>query len=731
MGLKRVPTGIFGMLCAGLIWLQCANPVDEDPLKWNQKIDFPVTNEVFTVGEQLDGFFDMKDMDILRVEQTYSSDPTRLYEDTTLGDTVAFSVLRDDLNEFEMLQDTTGDELYHDVLGAIPITAAPSFSHTLTKPAGAGPFDLTFPVTMNDIYYIRFYDTTTNNLDISFTNQSDDPIEDLVFGIDGLGTENIGTIAAGETETATFSVSRGTLSHTTNITLQGTASSADAQDIQIGFCLNGLYADSLSVNDHLVSFSKQYSNRYELVDTLKVDYIDIDYGFFYYSLNNYTGIPLQVSGNHLHLWSNGNMEDSISTLEELSEVSDSSEYAGILNPGSGNIISPRTEHQFNQKNISNCRLFTQWNADEKMTYTTVIYTIETTPPTGDTLSLSARDSLTFAIHTNAFTFDELVGTVMEPYIGDGDTQKVAVELPLGEEAADSLRGRLILQNVESDLHITANMSEGAYIDTMTISFLAFPSDSAEIVESITSTFLEVENGKPYIRSLNLTDVVNCFPDTISIVSRVRIPAGTKVKIVNDLRPGDADFGNYMGRMVVSTNATYRINADLDWEIRQDIGNLDLGSSTFPVIGPLQYIRKMARRRLLFNMDITNSSNVNMNLYALIAPQHLIDSLDSLTDSQVASIIHQEGKAEELGYVNFLGTRGLHFPERNPDTTVSRTVELNDEQLGIILDSDSCSWRWQMTMLEQDRDALSDTDFIRIHSWLRVQGEGNSDSLLIW
>ncbi|MFW5775117.1 MAG: hypothetical protein ACOCW2_02410 [Chitinivibrionales bacterium] len=731
MGLKRMPMGIIGVLCAGLMWLHCANPVDEGPLKWEQKVEFPVTNEIFNVGEKLDEFLEMDSMDILRVEKTYFSDPTQLVDDTNEGDTVAFSVLKDHLGDFEMLQDTTGDELYHNVIGAIPLTAAPDFSQTFTIPAGIGAIDVSFPVTMEDIYYVHFYDTATNVLDISLTNRSTAPLEDIVLGIDGLGRQNVGTIAAGATETVSFPVATRSLSNATAVSFEGSTSTAEAQDIQVDFSLNGLLADSVSVDDHLVQFRKEYISRYELVDTVKVDYIDIDYGFFIYSLSNHTGIPFRVGGKHLHLWSNAEMKDSISTLEELAELSDSSTYAGNLVLGDGNIISPRSELEFNQKNISRTRLFTMWDADSNITYTSVIYSIQTAPPTGDTLNISARDSLTFSIRTTAFTFDEFVGTVMEPFDRDADTQKVAVDLPLGEEAADSLRGKLFLQNVDADLRLLPRMPKGAYIDTMIIHFLAFPTDSDEVVDSVVSTFVDVRDSTPYIQSLDLTNVTNCFPDTISIVSRVRVPVGTRIKVVNDLKAQDEEFGKYMGRMVVTTETSYRLNADLDWEVRGDINHLDLGSGRFNVIDPLAYIRKMENRRLMFNMDITNSSNVFMYLHALIAPQHLIDSLDSLSDSEVASIIREQGRAEELGYVNFLGTEGVYFPPRNPDTTISHSVVLNDEQLGIILNSDSCSWRWQMSMLEQDRDALNDTDYIDIRSWLRAEGVGNTDSLIIW
>jgi hypothetical protein len=158
--------------------------------------------------------------------------------------------------------------------------------------------------------------------------------------------------------------------------------------------------------------------------------------------------------------------------------------------------------------------------------------------------------------------------------------------------------------------------------------------------------------------------------------------------------------------------------------------MNLGSGRFEVPEALDYVGRLEDRLASFNMYVSNNSNLNLYIFALVAPETLIDSLDSMETSRFYSLLFDEGKAEEEGYVNMLGTKGIYIPPRNADS-VFNSITLNDKQLETILSSDSCGWRWAVRFVKQDRDAMTDTDFIKINSWLHVEGINNADSLLIW
>jgi hypothetical protein len=113
----------------------------------------------------------------------------------------------------------------------------------------------------------------------------------------------------------------------------------------------------------------------------------------------------------------------------------------------------------------------------------------------------------------------------------------------------------------------------------------------------------------------------------------------------------------------------------------------------------------------------------------MASQAHMNALDSLPLDSVWAYIGDSGKAHSAGYINLLGSKGVQIPARNG--TAVDTVVLNDWQIDSILESDSAGWRWEARFQATGPDALRDTDFVRINSWMHLVGNNNMDSLLIW
>jgi hypothetical protein len=121
----------------------------------------------------------------------------------------------------------------------------------------------------------------------------------------------------------------------------------------------------------------------------------------------------------------------------------------------------------------------------------------------------------------------------------------------------------------------------------------------------------------------------------------------------------------------------------------------------------------------------------MTLFALIAPYHLIDTLDSMSSDEAFYLVTHEGEAEKRGLVNFMGSKGVHIPAKSLDSAVINVVHWDHQQLETVLSSDTCSWRWFLQFHKNERSALRDNDYIRINSMLRIEGINNMDSLIIW
>ncbi len=721
------------VLNLSLLFLNCANPVDEEPLRWKTVTEIPITNQAFVIADEMNNLFDIDSMDILHATRKYKEDDISLLEpDSVIGDTLEFSIFKRDSSSFQIHEEKLKEQLYNANLGPVVLANAPELAETLVVSSLPGQFGITFPVIFDKIYELVFYDTALNIMQVKLTNLSPSEISNISLEIAGIGSGSVGRIAANETATVQIPVSGKALNHQVQFNISGTKNTGDDVPVSVVTGVNGLYAYSLSVDDHLVSFRKEFVNAYEMTDSVAIDYVDIRDGFFIYEVTNHTGIELRVRGIHEHLWKTSFAQrNSFTRFEELQNVSgsDSMEnYFGFITNGEV-VAPPRLEQTFSQENISQSRLFTEWDSVLQKTVTRVRYTVSTGNPSGDTITLCADDKLIFTIRSD-FKYSKLFGTVVKPIEITSDTERVAIKFPWGESAPDSLKGKLILHNVYSDIRLRTQMSDNSYIDSVFFDFEVFDPENPGIKDSLEDKFIGVNNGSQFKRKIDITDVVNLYPDTIAIITRMLVPKGTRILSENDMQVNDPDYDKYIGRMNISAIADFRLNARFDWEIKEMV-NLDLGSSNFSVFDAMRYLRKLEQRQLDFESRIFNSSNLNMYLFALVAPYHLIDTLDTMSSDEAFSLIKNEGEAERRGLVNFLGSKGVRIPAKSPDSVVVNLVHWNHQQLETVLNSDTCSWRWFLQFQKSDRDALHDTDYIRINSMLRIEGINSTDSLIIW
>ncbi len=712
--------------------LKCANPVDEEPLRWKTVMEIPVSNRSFVIADEMDNLFDIDSMDILYAASKYKDDDISLLEpDSIIGDTLEFSIFKRDSSSFEINEEKLKDQLYVATLGPLVISNAPQVAESLVISA-EGPFNIALPVVFDKVYNVVFYDTAINIMQIELTNLSSAEINNISLLIEGIGTGSVGKIAAGETATIGIAVSGKTLRNQVQFDVNGLKNTSDPVQLAMTTSVNGLYAYSLTVDDHLVYFNKQFSNACEVTDSVDIDYVDIRDGFFIYEVTNRTGVELRIRGIHEHLWKTSFAErNSYNRYEDLLNVSrsDSIEnYFGFIT--SGEVIAPpRLEQTFSQENFSQSRLFMQWDSVLQRSVTWVRYIVSIGNPSGDTITLCADDTLIFTIRSD-FKYKQLCGRVVKPIEITSDTEKVAINFPWGESAPDSLRGRLVLSNVYGDIRLRTKMSPNSLIDSVYFHFEVFDPKYPDVKDSLVDNFAGVNNGAFFRQKIDITDVINLYPDTVAIVTRLNVPKGTRIISENGLQVIDSDYDKYIGQMTIDAVTDFRLNARFDWEVKEMV-NLDLGSNDFPIYKAMRYIRKLDQRQLDFETEIFNSSNLDMTLFALIAPYHLIDTLDSMSSDEAFYLVTHEGEAEKRGLVNFMGSKGVHIPAKSLDSAVINVVHWDHQQLETVLSSDTCSWRWFLQFHKNERSALRDNDYIRINSMLRIEGINNMDSLIIW
>jgi hypothetical protein len=141
-----------------------------------------------------------------------------------------------------------------------------------------------------------------------------------------------------------------------------------------------------------------------------------------------------------------------------------------------------------------------------------------------------------------------------------------------------------------------------------------------------------------------------------------------------------------------------------------------------------------------NIKVTNSTNVYLRLFALAVADSgtKADSLrlDALVDTLNPAYINTNQFTDLInnptaGYINLLGNNGLLIPPR--DSMYENTIALKDPQLGQLLNAKTLGLRWQVRFLPQPvggkaPDAMSNTDWMKLNSWIHIDGINSIDKL---
>jgi hypothetical protein len=739
-----------------LLW-QCANPSNKPPLRWQTTYDVPLTNDSFFLAQQMTNLFSQingQKIDVLGSGR--SPKDTGIYYDTAnprvllpdtgqfralgYGDTAVFSILQDDTISYDVHQDSMKSQDFHPRIGPILLSNVPTYSATIAPAAGSFNQAVTLP--LHGITTVTF-DPTSPAMTVTVTNNSSATITGLTIGMFG-GTQQVASLAPNSSAPVTVPVAGQSIAGgMLPITVLGSASAPAS--LTISFNANGLLASYAQVMDSLVPFSTQVINDYNLTDTLNVDYIDILTGAFVYAFHNYTQIPMQINIIQLNLWQSSYcVQDSLISLATLTTANagglDSSFYFGQLTSQPQVIASGGAVADSLRSNLSGLRLFPVWNPNigtSGESVSRVVYTVTNVPPTGKTVTINAGDSMLFTIRAPHFKFQEMTGTVVLPYVRTGDTAKVAVPFPWNSASKDSLRGNLILNKVWADLFLQPNLPDStiltprrAMIDTIGIVYSIFNPLNPSVHVDSSSTLHNVVNDTVYrLKPTDIGSIINQYPDSMYITVGVTVPAGTYLRAINELtQPTQPNYNLYMGQMFLKADITARMNAVLTWQVNNST-SLDLGTGRFKVPKATRYITKMDGLQATVHMTTLNRSNVYLNLYALMAPKAHMNALDSLPLDSVWAYIGNSAMAQSAGYINLLGTSGVPIPQR--DSTVTDSVALSEWQIDSLLQGDSAGWRWEARFMPMGSDALSDTDFIKIKSYMHLVGNNNMDSLLIW
>jgi hypothetical protein len=751
----------------------CSNPADKD-LRWRTSVDLPITaSKKFFLGAMMDSLFFNKQQAI--VTKTYDTlkrvglkdsifvshidtsiteiNTYPLYDSANkrqIPDTVGFGIPTHDTASDTISEDSLEDKYFEDVFGPIPIsgTQANAVSIPLAGNYVAATPVATPPVPITVKYVYKVVLDTAQTLDLTVANNSSADFSTVQITLGTLGTKSINNLASNSTGTARFDVGGKEIDGTVNVTVSVTPTAsgtfAAGDKLDASFSMNGLKATRVDVMDSLLKdFRRTFTNEYNLTDTVNVDYIDIATGFFIYSVTNYTGLDLLLSVTHRHLWRSDFCQGTTPPLTSINDLVGLT-YQDSLSASNCDIavreqFPANQTNTYSKHNISANRLFAEWNPTKKKSITKVDYAVNV-GAYGRRVSIASNDSLQFVIRTTSFKFKEMFGHSTEQYKRVSDPSKIPVKLPWAQAVTDSLRGKFKLQKVLAVAKTRIDIPQGAFIDTMLMHYVLSNVANAAIACSSDVVLTHVMRDSIYSRRIDITNVVNDYPDSVKVNVTLKIPVNTTLKVVNDLTdPKDPSYTKFIGRMTINGLVDYNMVAPLCWTV-VDTTILDLGGAKSDLggaSGVLDPLGKMTDTHGSLNMETVNFTNVYLKLYALAATDSA--KISELVDTANPNYVKTNQFTHLLnnpsgGYINLLDN-GILIPPRDSNTKVPDTVDIADADLRQILRAKTLGLRWQVRFIPHAPsavapvpDALYNTDWIKLNSWIHIDGVNSADSL---
>jgi hypothetical protein len=760
----------------------CSSPTDKD-VKWRSSVDFPLTaNKKFFLGAMMDTlFFNHK-----KVQTTVTIDTTKHPPDTTidttmmiinaypiydtikhpgqpdsirtLPDTVQFGFPTRDTATDTITEDSLADKYYSDIFGPIPLSGAPATVMSISLPAGTYPGGAAVPVVppplkLKWIYHLELRDTA-QFVNVTLTNNSSANFSQVSLTLGTLGTATFANLNANSSATAQYSarakIVDSIITVTASFTPSGLTTIAAGNTISASLAFDSLYANKVIVLDSMLAgYQRTFTNEYNLTDTVDVNYIDISKGFFNYYVTNHTNVQMQIAVTHRNLWRTdfcqGHLPPliTVNDLVSLSLGDSDIAYGGEVTPHTARVDFPAGQvSRFSKSNISGYRMFPEWNPVTKKSVTKVNYFVFV-QVNDKPVTLSAGDSLEFVIKTTSFKFSEMYGRSKEPYHRTSDISSIPVKLPWSKAVTDSLRNNFVLTKVLAEVGTRMAIPTGAFIDTVKVVYEISSAINPAIKCTDSAVLTHVMRDSLYHRPIDITPVVNNYPDSVKVKVSLSIPVGTTIKAVNDLTDAtDPAYPKYIGRMVIHGQVDYNLVAPLCWTVAH-MTVMDLGGTKVNMkdaSSKLDFFTRMDSLNASLNIKVTNSTNVYLRLFALAVadPGTKADSLrlDALVDTLNPAYINTNQFTDLInnptaGYINLLGNNGLLIPPR--DSMYENTIALKDPQLGQLLNAKTLGLRWQVRFLPQPvggkaPDAMSNTDWMKLNSWIHIDGINSIDKL---
>jgi hypothetical protein len=234
-------------------------------------------------------------------------------------------------------------------------------------------------------------------------------------------------------------------------------------------------------------------------------------------------------------------------------------------------------------------------------------------------------------------------------------------------------------------------------------------------------FDEIVPGSLRSATIDITNLINTWPDSITFDTRLRLPSGTGVSMYNskDLN------GNYTSLLTIDLAVNWTITIPISWEITDTIRTeLEISKQSLKT-EELEWVKKLHNPRLQIALDAFNQTNLNFALHALGAAGAYEKELMSFPESCIGTDDFEDRKGNHL--FTLFDDEGLHLARRGEQTTTM--IHLDERGINALLSEDDCLIRWFLIIPPGKADALLAADYLELKATGVIDGIADTDSLL--
>ncbi|MBN1980288.1 MAG: hypothetical protein JW795_02070 [Chitinivibrionales bacterium] len=707
--------------CVFLVFLQCSLPSNHDPLRWKIALSLPMVKDTISVSQHLN------EIAIKNGTVDTTALVTALYTDST-----DFSVEIGDHLRFNDVQTTR-------FMGPLRLQNVDSIREVLLFPF-TGPVTVSQsfqvasgPVAITHVYSVTF-DESCQELSLVVSNQSAVACSTVTVTLrNNSGTVVASTstplLAAHQTKSLMMSVADRLLEppviiSVSGVAVGGTGSINAGEGIVVSFQLNAMTASAARLLDSCIVLNALYHDSVGVSDSVAVDYCDIDTLAMRYQISCKNGITASVIASMAHTWDRTFAENknivSCAAIGSKATAGDSLLYIR-------NIIVHDTIGQsattVGQTILKNVRLFPVVQQRTMFSIIPCVYVFMTIPA-NKVVTVNKNDTIAFNLQSQSPRYRAFSGTTRFPLSHNKSNQSIAVTYPWRQSVIDSIKGKLRFSRCSTRLAMAMIMPDSSRIDSLRLRTKIFTVFSSGDTARKDTAFISVMPRSIYRFALDVSSLINAFPQTVSFTIETTIPARSRIRMVNRFS-GSIPVPSRPDTFPLTFKTRYTMSVPFITAVTDSIVTT-LESLEFAVPHKeYAFLQKIINPRYTFESNLSHSLNGGYaTLYGLAASKRFKRELMALAENEIdSSVVHtQKGRH----FFHFLGGRGLTV---GPATeSVSQTSLYDSASLAKLLSDDTVSVRLRLLLPTASSIILTKKDYIALWSCLHIEGIGSMDSL---